>query len=295
MSFLDNQEPRRRLDVEMDLVALNLLFLTDRYDVKPMGARSLVIPDQHSDLVLGSGKFAKAVYKENLRGCQIMRTRLRTPGMTVATEPVAFDVEGDDPWAFQSGISTSSDLMVNWILTQRMRKREVSYDSATGVLTSEEQEKQLSSFIGEGIEGQCYPTESYFAQDVCTYLAQWWTADQEVDGDLDGAEVRIDAVLTNRQDSSIKIGIEFKNPQSRSNTLKGLTQASKYRKAHWEGYGRLPIAYCCPGKVPTGNEADYVLHRLRVGLLDFHDSWLLRLREFSWSEHTGLLTKEVTV
>ena len=294
MSFLDNPEPRRRLDVEMDIVARNLIFLTDRYDVKPMGSRSLVIPDQDSDLVLGSGKWAKATYKENLRGCQVMRTRLRTPGMTVATEDLAFDVEGEDPWAWQSGIATATDLMVNWILTQRMRRRTVTYDPESSLLYCEENPMPLLSFIGEGLEGHCYPTESYFAQDVCTYLSAWWTTESEVDGDLDGDEVRIDAILTNRQDSAIKIGIEFKNPQSRSNTLKGLTQASKYRKAHWAGHGRLPIAYCCPGKVPTGNEADYVLNRLRVGLLDFSGSWSLKSREFSWSEHVGLLTKEVT-
>jgi hypothetical protein len=257
-----------------------------------MGRSTLVIPDQDSDLVLGSGKHAVAPYREQLRGCQLMRTRLRLPGLTTSTADLAFGMEAEDPWAWQSGISTATDAMVTWILLKEMKKLPVTYEPRSGVLRAAEQETPLHAFIPEGLSEHCYPTEAYFAQDVCTYLSQWWTVQQEVDGDLDGAEVRIDAILTHREDPDIVIGVEFKNPQGHINALKGLTQAAKYRKAHWEGHGRLPIAYCCPGRVPSGREARYVLKSLKVGLLDFCDAWSLTTPDFSWNERVGLLTKE---
>lgn len=291
MNYLDNPEPRRRLAVEMDVVAQNLTHLTERYAVRPMGRSTLVIPDQDSDLVLGSGRHAVAPYKEQLRGCQVMRTRLRLPGLTVTTADLADDMEAEDPWAWQSGISTATDTMVTWILLEEMNRRPVRYDPKTRTLHSAERECPLTRFIPDGLTEHCYPTEAYFAQDVATYLSRWWTVEQEVDGDLDGDEVRIDAILTHREDPDTVVGIEFKNPQGHINALKGLTQAAGYRKAHWEGHGRLPIAYCCPGKVPSGREAAYVLRRLGVGLLDFTDIWSLTTPDFSWNERVGLLTK----
>lgn len=292
MSYLDNPEPRRRLDVEMDVVARNLLHLTDRYQVMPYGRSSLVLPGHDSDLVLGSGKWATAPYKENLKACQIMRSRLRTPGLTPATAGDAFEMEAEDPWAWQSGISTATDSMTNWILMERLCGRTVSYEPNDRSLVSEERKRPLVSFMHGGLTEHCYPTESYFVQDVCTYLSRWWTVEQEVDGILDGDEVRIDAILTSRDDPDLVIGVEFKNPQGHINALRGLTQAARYRGARWMGHGRLPIAYCCPGKVPSGNEAQYVIDKLKVGLLDFTDSWSLTTRDFSWSERIGLLVKE---
>lgn len=290
-TYLDNPEPRRRLGVEMDMIARNLDHLTQRYKLLPMGRSSVVIPGQDSDLVLGSGKYAVAVYKEQLNGCQIMRSRLRLPGLTVATADLADGMEAEDPWAWQSGISTASDAMVTWVLTERMIRRTVTYDPDTRTLTSAGNSRTLASFIPDGLGEHCYPTESYFMQDVCSHLSRWWTVEQEVDGDLDGDEVRIDAILTHREDRSLVVGVEFKNPQGHINALKGITQARAYRKAHWEGHGRLPIAYCCPGKVPSGREAEYVLENLRVGLLDYSSCWSLTSKDFSWSERIGLLMK----
>lgn len=288
MSYLDNDEPRRRLGVEMDVVAQNLTYLTERYEVLPMGRSALVIPDQVSDLVLGSGKRAVAEYKESLGGCQIMRSRLRLPGLTLATADLMDDMERDDPWAWQSGISQATDAMVNWVLIEEMRGRGVIYDHRSSMLLTSKKSRSLSSFIESGITEHCYPNESYFAQDVCTYLSRWWTVEQEVDGDLDGDEVRIDAILTHRAHPDRVVAVEFKNPQGHINALKGLTQAWKYRKAHWEGHGRLPVAYCCPGKVPSGNEAEFVIKRLKVGLLDLNGAWSLVMPDFRWSEKGGL-------
>lgn len=290
--YLANPEPRRRLAVEMDVVARNLLHLTDRYQVLPYGRSALVLPGHGSDLVLGSGKWAVALYKENLRACQIMRTRLRTPGMTPATAGDAFALESDDPWAWQSGISAATDSMTTWILMERLYGRTVRYDPDDRVLLSDGRTRALGTFTTGVLTEHCYPTESYFVQDVCTYLSRWWTVEQEVDGILDGDEVRIDAILTSRGDPDLVVGIEFKNPQGHINALRGLTQAAKYRKAHWAGHGSLPIAYCCPGKVPSGREASYVLTALRVGLLDFTSTWSLTTREFSWSEQDGFAYKE---
>jgi hypothetical protein len=293
MSFLDSPEPRRRLAVEMDIVARNLTHLTKRYRVLPQGRSSLVIPGQDSDLVLGSGKWATAPYKENLGGCQIMRTRLRTPGMTVATADMAFAVEGEDPWAWQSGIADATDAMVTWILLEELHNRRVSYQSGHRRLVSDGRKKPLASFIGEGLAQNCYPTEAYFAQDVCTYLSRWWTVESEVDGVIDGDEVRIDAILTHREQPGAVVGVEFKNPQTHSNALRGLTQAAKYRKADWQGHGRLPIAYCCPGKVPSGREALFVIRTLHVGVLDFTGRWSLAMEDFSWSEQAGLSARKI--
>lgn len=288
MNFLDLPEPRRRLAVEMDTVARNLIHLTQRYRVLPQGRSSVIIADQTSDLVMGSGKWATAPYKDHLNGCQIMRTRMRTPGMTVATAPHAFEREGTDPWMWQSGIAHATDAMVTWILLEELKGHRVSYEPQKKRLLSGTTAKELSWFIS-GVLGQnCYPTEAYFAQDVCTYLSRWWTAESEVDGDLDGEEVRIDAILTHRDRPDIVVGVEFKNPHSHANALRGLTQAAKYRKAKWLGHGRLPIAYCCPGKVPSGREARYVTRSLGVGLLDFTGIWSLLTAKFSWNEQAGL-------
>lgn len=291
MNYLDNPEPKRRLHVEMDVVAQNLTYLTERYEVLPMGRSALIIPNQVSDLVLGSGKRAVAEYKENLGGCQIMRSRLRLPGLTLATTDLMDDMEREDPWAWQSGISQATDAMVNWVLVEEMRGKGVVYDQRSSTLLTNERSRTLTSFIGEGIAGHCYPNESYFAQDVCMYLSQWWTVEQEVDGDLDGDEVRIDAILTHRVHPDTVVAVEFKNPQGHINALKGLTQAWKYRKVHWEGHGKLPVAYCCPGKVPSGHEAQYVIEQLRVGLLDFSDRWSLAMPGFLWTERDDVISE----
>lgn len=292
MNYLDNPEAKRRMDVEMDLIARNLTFLTTRYRVLPQGRGALVIADQVTDLVLGSSRWATIPYKPQVAGCAFARSRARTPGLTTATADDVGEMELQDPWAFQSGISGASDAMVNWVLTEELRRRkngqQVTYDEKRSVLVCGDGERSLRSFVPEGIGSHCYPTESYFVQDVCTYLSRWWVVRHEVDGLLDGGEVRIDAVLESRDDPDLVIGVEFKNPQGHINALRGLGQAAKYRKAVWEGYGRLPIAYCCPGKVPAGNEADYVHRKMRIGLLDFDSQWSLTMPGFSWSENDGL-------
>jgi hypothetical protein len=294
VSYLDNPEPGRRLKVEMDLIARNITFLARRYRLLPQGRSTLVIADQVTDLVLGSSRWATIPYRQQVMGCPFMRSRSRTPGLTPATAADIHEIEMSDPWAFQSGISTASDAMVTWILTEELRGRKVTYDAEASMLVSGSTARPTDTFVPEGIGAHCYPTESYFAQDVCTYLSRWWVIRQEVDGLLDGGEVRIDAVLESRTDPDLLIGVEFKNPQGHINALRGLTQAAKYRKAAWEGYGRIPIAYCCPGKVPAGREADYVLKKLRIGLLDFESQWSLVMPDFSWSENAGIRGRETS-
>lgn len=284
-------EPSRRLGVEMDLIARNLTFLTNRYPVLPMGRRTLVLTDQKTDVVLGSGRWATIPYRPEVGGCAVMRTRLRLPGLTPDTRHHEASIESEDPWAWQSGISAASDAMVTWIISAVMSKKNVTYNHLAAELNTDDETASLDSFRTSGLGAHCYPTEAYFAQDVCTYLSQWWTVESEVDGELNGEEVRIDAILTNRKDPSLVVGVEFKHPHGQTNALRGLTQASRYRRAAFDGHGRIPIAYCCPGQVPSGHEAQYVQDRLKVGLLDFDGSWSLTSREFSWSEHVGLLTR----
>lgn len=291
MSYLAQaQEPQRRLDVEMDLVARNLVHIASRYSTLPMGRRTLVIM-QEIDVVLGSGRWSTIAHRPETGGCPITRSRLRLPGLTSATTRHAQTIEASDPWAWQSGISLASDAMVTWIVTAAMSGKTVFYDPDKRTLYADTKQIHLDFFKAPGLGAHCYPTEAYFAQDVCTYLSQWWTVEAEVDGDLRGDEVRIDAILTHREQRELVIGIEFKNPHGNNSALRGLTQAARYRHAYWQGHGKIPVAYCCPGTVPTGREAQHVQETLMVGILDFDGSWSLTTKDFSWSEHVGLLTR----
>lgn len=296
MSFLNADGPRDRLATEMHLVAANLIHLTDRYQVLPVGRSALVIPrpdlkgvteetEKDFPLVIGVGRHAKIPYKVRVGGHQLMRTRLRTPGLTSATKPLMEEMEDQAPWAWQSGISLASDQMITWVLMQLLKGEEVRYDATHGELSNGFHVAPFSSFTGGALGAHCYPTEQHFVREVCAYLSPWWIAETEVDGELKGEEVRIDAVLTWRQDPSRKVGVEFKHPHVvGSSPLRGLRQASAYRRAMWGRYGRLPIAYCHPGQVPTGREADFVKKKMSIGILGITDMWMLDMPDYSWSE-----------
>lgn len=299
-SFLDAGGPRERLAVEMHLVATNLIHLTDRYPVLPVGRSSLVIPrpdlkgiseddEQNFSLILGEGKHAQIPYKVKLAGHQLMRTRLRTPGLTPATKPLVDEMNADAPWAWQSGISRASDRMVTWALMQRLKGHEVFYRERHAELSDGFHAAPFFSFTGGVLGAQCWPTEQYFVRDVCAHLSPWWRAETEVDGELKGAEVRIDAVLTCRSNPHRKVGVEFKHPHTvGAAPLKGLRQASAYRQAVWERHGRLPIAYCHPGQAPTGREASFVKRKMGIGILDINDYWVLDMPEYTWKERDFL-------
>lgn len=294
--FLESPGPRERLSVEMDLVAANLIHLTDRYQVLPVGRSSLVIPrpdlkgiteEQEKDfpLILGEGRHSKLPYKAKLAGHQLMRTRLRTPGLTPATKPLVDEMSAEAPWAWQSGISLASNQMVTWALMQRLKGQEVRYNAPHDELSDGFHAAPFFSFTGGTLGAQCWPTEQYFVREVCAYLSPWWIAETEVDGELRGEEVRIDAVLTLREDPRRRVGVEFKHPHTvGASPLKGLRQASAYRRAAWERHGRLPIAYCHPGQVPTGKEASFVKRKMGIGILDIVDYWVLDMPDYNWKE-----------
>lgn len=297
MTFLDAPLPRERLDLELRIVAANLTWLAARYPVMPMGRSSLVIPrpevhitedkeEKAFSLVTGSGRFGRIPYRRAVGGNQLSRTRLRAPGLTAATSKQASALAEEAPWALQSGISLAADEMTTWVLMNRLKGHETAWNEATGELTAGRQVRTLSSFQGGTLGTHCYPTEGHFVRDVCGYLNPWFSAETETDGDLDGDEVRIDAILTHK-DTGFRLGVEFKHPHTLGGSiLHGLRQASSYRFAEWEGHGRLPVALCCPGRVPTGKETEYVKRRLGVGLLDLaEDGWSVDHNDFTWQEN----------
>lgn len=295
MSFVNAPLPHERLGIEMELVAANLMWFVERYPVQPMGRASLVIPrpevkikeeteEKHFALITGSGRWARVPYRRAVGGNLISRTRLRTPTLTPATAPPHFEPE-DTPWAVQSGISLAADEMVTWVLMKRMKGLNVSYDPERRQLSSQGEMRLLSDFGGGPLGAHCYPTEGHFTHDVCAYLNRWFSAETEVDGELDGDEVRLDAVLTCKK-TGFRLGVEFKHPHILSGSiLNGFKQAASYRHATWGRHGKLPIALCCPGRVPDGREIRFAQRRFGVGVLDLKNGlWQIDHRDFTWKE-----------